>query len=81
MDKFLEVTLDMNTHYGISIDLCVNEKMQVSEFIYETLKGLELTLINIDNIVLKVQRSKKFITQSELLEDAMIRDGDVLVLM
>ncbi|MFV0382120.1 MAG: hypothetical protein ACK5KR_07880 [Breznakia sp.] len=81
MDSFLEVTLDISRHYGISVDVCVNEKMKVKEFIYETLKGLELTLISIDNIVIKVKRSNKIITQSEVLEDGRIRNGDVLILM
>lgn len=81
MDEFLDVTLDISKHYGITIDVRANKKMRVNEFIYETLKGLELTLISIDNIVIKVHRSNRIITQSELLEGGDIRNGDVLILM
>ncbi len=81
MDNFLEVTLDLSSHFGISVDVYANDKMKVNEFIYETLKGLELTLISLENITLKIERSHKVLSQSELLEDGQIRNGDVLVLL
>lgn len=81
MDRFIEVTVDISKHYGLSIDIYANEKMKVNELIFEVLKGLNLTLISIDNIVLKVERSGLILTQSEILVSGDIRDGDVLILI
>ncbi len=81
VDNFVEITLDISRYYGISIDLRVNDKMLVKECIYETLQGLNLALLSIDNIVLKVDRNAVLITQSEMLAEGDIRNGDVLILL
>lgn len=81
MDNFLELTFDISKHYGVSIDVFVNDKMKVSEFVFETLKGFNLTLISIDNIVIKVKRNNIILTQSELLQNGNLRNGDVLELI
>lgn len=80
MEGFLEITLDVSNHYGISVDILANPMMQLGELVYETLSGMNLALISIDNIILKVERDGTILTQSETLLDGNVRNGDVLIL-
>lgn len=81
MDEFVEITMDIVNHYGISVDVSVNENMRINEMIIEVLKGLNLTLISIENILVKVKRSGKVLTQRETLKDGEVRNGDVIILV
>ncbi|MFV0479770.1 MAG: hypothetical protein ACK5LZ_04300 [Anaerorhabdus sp.] len=72
---------ELVNHYGISVDISVNENMRINEMILEVLKGLNLTLTSIENILVKIKRSGKVLTQRETLKDGNVRNGDVIILV
>lgn len=80
MEDFIEITLDISKHYGVSVDVYINENMTVKELVFHAIQGFDLTMISIENIVLKVERNAEILTQSEKLVDANVRNGDVLIL-